>query len=93
MRDLEQDLAIGPMWRFSRLKSIQPIFQLALPMLNRFLATDWILITESNANASISRELSFFIALSDRYNHRNELINYSHSAFNFEILFATADVG
>ena len=33
------------------------------------------------------------IDLSDRYNHRNERINYSHSAFNFEILFATADVG
>ena len=58
-----------------------------------FLATDWILITESNDNASISQGLSFSIALSDRYNHRNELINYSHSAFNFEILFATADVG
>ena len=57
-----------------------------------FPATNWILIDEDNAYASISRASSIDICLRDRYEHRNDRINWSNTAFNFEVLFATAVV-
>lgn len=57
-----------------------------------FLATSWILVDEDNAYASISGSSSISIGLDDHYTHRNEKINWSNTAFNFEVLFATAVV-
>lgn len=57
-----------------------------------FPATSWNLIDEDNAYASISGASAISIALNDRYAHRNENINWSNTAFNFEVLFATAVV-
>lgn len=57
-----------------------------------FPATKWILIDEDNAYASISRASSFAINLKCTNTERNARINWSNTAFNFEVLFATAVV-
>lgn len=57
-----------------------------------FPASNWVLIDDTAAYSSISQASSIVICLSDRYNHRHDQINWSNSAFNFEILFATAVV-
>ena len=57
-----------------------------------FPATNWILIDEDNAYASISGASSIYICLQDMYTRRNDRINWSNTAFNFEVLFATAVV-